>query len=316
MAAPAHSKTWTYSFNNMLEMTTTATLSSQGNVWKIKEVLKALGWTVIGSCNSTTAGMDGVDRWVTSANVTFNGSAHSWIVFSNSTLAQGAFYLLIDCNSGTPGYGTIRISDTVAFTGGSTTLAPTATGSGPLVNSAAIYSFANFNVQGILHGWMSSDLKVTYLAITYNGVVSTMVGIGALKNLCSGTTTTTPYFGFWQSVGTNVTLVPNTGYGRRFSTGTPELFDLGGHWALSRPLVRRPYPRVGAYAVPFFPVVVGGQATGTRGVLGAMEDLYWSGDPQTGGILPGDRIMDSGNNWISVGSLFMPWDGTTQLRFK
>jgi hypothetical protein len=87
-------------------------------------------WTVAGSSDSSTAGMDAVDRltditkWVRATA----GSPHSWIVLKGPTSGYGpaAPYVILDYSSTSDGSINIAISK-AAPTGGSTTARPTAT---------------------------------------------------------------------------------------------------------------------------------------------------------------------------------------------
>lgn len=87
-------------------------------------------WTCAGSSDASTAGMDSSDRWGSSFDATklvraSGAVAHSWIVLANSGLGC---YLLIDWNTSLDQTCNFTIAKS-AFTGGSTTAAPTATGS-------------------------------------------------------------------------------------------------------------------------------------------------------------------------------------------
>lgn len=84
-------------------------------------------WTVQGSSNGLSAGMDGSNRWTSkSAFGSLNGNM-AWIVLSRTKNGKTC-YLRI--NSGyNSGHQTIITFSNVPFTGGSTTAAPTATSS-------------------------------------------------------------------------------------------------------------------------------------------------------------------------------------------
>lgn len=82
-------------------------------------------WTVDSSCDGTTAGTaaDGVNRWTDATKVIrANGAvAHSWMVLKHATLG---YWLLIDYN-GAADYNVKMWLGKAAFTGGTTTAAPT-----------------------------------------------------------------------------------------------------------------------------------------------------------------------------------------------
>lgn len=93
-------------------------------------------WTVDYSCDGTTAGTagDGVNRWTDATKVirASGAVAHSWTVLKHTTLG---YWLLIDYSSTTDYQAKFLIAKS-AFTGGSTTAAPTSTTSAQAENTA------------------------------------------------------------------------------------------------------------------------------------------------------------------------------------
>ncbi len=130
MALPTKVKTWQYA-NNI-----------GGNSWlgsnatdaaftivAVKDALCAFSlfpYTVAGSSDGATAGMDAVDRWVDYADIVLPGGTHSWIVLAQPAFSTNA-QLCIDFNSGTGTQATFIWSPTAGFTGGTTSARPTAT---------------------------------------------------------------------------------------------------------------------------------------------------------------------------------------------
>src|SRR5947209_5087453 len=91
-ALPAPSLTWQQSLNNVQLASGTALTDHRTILLGIKNALIGFGTnpcTVKGSCHSTVAGLDAVDRWSAIANLVWAAaaSAHSWIV-----LEQGGIY--------------------------------------------------------------------------------------------------------------------------------------------------------------------------------------------------------------------------------
>jgi len=90
-------------------------------------------WTVVGSSDSITAGMDTVDRWTDESKLVWNsdGLAHSWIVLKQTGINAGGsgFQMCIDLNdiSTDSEYITVVVSYSSGFTGGAITNRPTAT---------------------------------------------------------------------------------------------------------------------------------------------------------------------------------------------
>lgn len=132
MPLPALDLTYQFNVNNVVAAQGTALATSRVLLLAIKRALtlfSTLPWTIRYSCNGTVAGTvnDGVDRWLTEADLVFNtaASAKSWIVLRN---AEGV-ELMIECRSGGSNGRNlaVAISASAHFTGGTTTTRPTAT---------------------------------------------------------------------------------------------------------------------------------------------------------------------------------------------
>lgn len=141
--------TWQQDNNRVPADQTTTLLQSKSFGWYVKAFLKGDSsltgsgtisgtglWTCDYSCDSVTAGSagDGVDRWggtgafdATKIVRASGASAHSWMVLK-SPAGLGPFYMLIRFNSANDYQWEFTFSKT-AFTGGSTTVSPTATNS-------------------------------------------------------------------------------------------------------------------------------------------------------------------------------------------
>lgn len=118
--------------------TATSTLDSGAHTaWVLKRLLTgasvagytAGAWTVMGSSDGTTAAMDGVDRWLTEANVVYSiatATPHSWIVLRSPAAINGTYcYLLIGCQeNGASSQGNVHVSPG-PYSGNSTTADPT-----------------------------------------------------------------------------------------------------------------------------------------------------------------------------------------------
>jgi len=134
-------KTYDYGTNDLRLSDATAALRCQHFVWWIKDFLirgtHTVPWTVLGSSDAATASVsDGTDRWTTtfdSSKVVYAGagSAHSWMLLQAGAAINGKTWnFLINYNSGgwpSEAYCTFKMS-TTAYTGGTTTNAPTTTG--------------------------------------------------------------------------------------------------------------------------------------------------------------------------------------------
>lgn len=141
---PIHEKTYQYAAETAFADVSTA--ENQADFWAWYIVQLALGrlaytdqsvaavasptgvWTVAGSSDGVTAGMDGVDRWTSTFNAAkivhaSAGSAHSWIVLYNAALGV---WLTLD-------FASASVSQVIPYfayaapTGGSVTARPTST---------------------------------------------------------------------------------------------------------------------------------------------------------------------------------------------
>lgn len=120
----------------------------------------APGFTCSGTSDSVTAGLDGVNRLVTKANVVAAAGAHSWSVVKNTI--NGCQYCF-DFNSATgPWLMTFVWSPGGLFTGGSTTARPTATDE-TVVRSAANWFIGNNTNKVNISIWHSEDGQNTHL---------------------------------------------------------------------------------------------------------------------------------------------------------
>lgn len=143
----AHEKTWQFAMNQAFG--DVSSVHNQGAWWTWFVVQALLGrvpltdasgaaiaspqglWTIAGSSDGVTAGMDGVDRWGSTFDATKfvwganTSAARSWVVLQ-APAAFGSYWLTIDL-VGTDGEYCILFGAWAAPTGGSTTARPTST---------------------------------------------------------------------------------------------------------------------------------------------------------------------------------------------
>lgn len=79
-------------------------------------------WAIVGSSDSVTGGLDGVDRWTSTFTVgkivrAANGTAHSWVCLKSPSILGRFYYLLIDWNTASDYLVTVTLgADTVPTT--------------------------------------------------------------------------------------------------------------------------------------------------------------------------------------------------------
>jgi len=111
MAAPVLQKTWqggsTAGGTQFVNVVITGT-TPRDTLWAIKNAMVnffAVPWTVVGSSDGSTSGMDAVDRWVTPANIVYRttaGTPLSWIVLRQTGIgASHQIILYVDDLSAT-----------------------------------------------------------------------------------------------------------------------------------------------------------------------------------------------------------------------
>jgi hypothetical protein len=142
----ALSKTWYTSANRAADDVSTATRKAASELFALKALLmgqvsgtdgpegarpSSVYWTLAGSSDSSTAGIDSTDRIGSTFNaakwvrVAAGGTPHTWFVLqSPSGLLDGPWYLCVDWIGASDQVATFVISKNV-FSGGSTSARPT-----------------------------------------------------------------------------------------------------------------------------------------------------------------------------------------------
>lgn len=173
MSLPVLTKTWQYNINQSFGGFGSGT--DQSNLLRlIKNALLGFGsspWTTRYSCNSVTAGVagDGVDRWTTDGNVVFantGGAVRSWYVLRQPGIGGGSgAEMCLDCGVDNTNGSRIRVSfsPSAGFTGGSTTVTPTATDQfwiGGATTTISVWAPIGA-INGKFHVWQSTDGQCT-----------------------------------------------------------------------------------------------------------------------------------------------------------
>ena len=122
---------WSQNIDVVVDSYDTVAHLSASTLFQLKKLLIAAGWTVTGTCDSVTAGLDGpgTDRiptsgafdptkWVRAAPAT----PHSWYILHHATLNM---YMCVDCSATSDAYYCIFTFAKTAFTGGTTSARPT-----------------------------------------------------------------------------------------------------------------------------------------------------------------------------------------------
>lgn len=282
-------------------------------------------WTVAGSNDTVTAGMDAVDRWLDpDTDIKFSVSdsggtkSRSWIVLQNVEGGQ----LLIDCrrNDNPGGSGNsardiyIQWSPTGGYTGGSTTTHPTATDNRTLCSNAwlaDINGAATFKV----HVLGTTDGATTIVLFTRNSLCTARWIFTTVIDEASAIWTL-PYIADASHAATSTeTRAPS--YSELFDAETFQgVLTPGGiqfnaslsTWASVNDGIgqRLLVPNDFTGENPFLPIGVVSTTVGARARLGRIPDL-WFGNAAvvTGTPFPADNTYQ----FAQFGDLIVPWNG-------
>lgn len=350
MTAPAHVLTWQFQCDQLIAPTSTVLASNQALMFAAKQSFKGAGvwvdkdnvvvassgnWTTTGSCDgSGGAGSfgnnDGVDRWVTGANLIWAAAAsnHSWQVVQQTGVAA-QFQVCIDLSNATSTTATIVVSPTAGFgavnggADGTATARPTATDEKVLVSNTTWGGPNTINQGSILHVMKSADGKCTRLFVMRDTVVygywqfeqpanpvtgwtnpsaSAAVGLGT-ANGTPGTSAIPQTF-----FGTSFNQWSKTAGGTSFSSVCLSEGDLGASVTNSLMFLNE-----ADNSYPNIPVALFSTTVNARGINGTLCDMYWASNQLANGFTSpkatgvGDAAA---RKWIVLGPFFHPWNST------
>ena len=341
MVAPTKEKTWEYDLNNL----TLADSTTVGNAYEsaarrlflIKEILTNGGsttfttpWTVVSSSDSSTAGAS--DLWVDAGDLVWKdddtSNAHSWIVLRQTGIST-TFELLISCQEDQTGNDGKQIGAWVAqagFTGGTTTVRPTATDERILRDSTSFGYWGSGSVNVAYDSqtnvWMSSDGEITRIVIFIAGVPTGYWAFEKPKNAVSPWTN--PYFATIQGT-SNVTTSQLTyalyydsanmagQYNNGSAVVNTSMYMSGEGFAsqAAGEAIVDPDQLTEDYVASA--IGIHSLTSNFRGRQGEVTDLWW------GYINNADRAgmffpADGSKTFVQIGHLIFPWDGATILK--
>jgi hypothetical protein len=331
MTLPVLDKTWQFNVNNVLRTTGTALGDNQKLLRAVKNAMIGFGlgaWTVRGSSDAATFGLDNVDRWTTDAKLVWAnaGVNHSWIVLKNTALGANV-ELCLDLRSTVPSRIDAVMSFGSAFgagggSGGSLTARPTSTDE-VVVNGGAAGGWdyhglgANTTFDCTWHVLHSTDGQATRIFYCrYTNVCAMWANFDKVKNApggwavpaigCLGSgdplfsslndnayqvgrMSTGPMSLYCTSEGIfGCYLVPPSSTGAMLGETDYSYNDISNEWAIT-------------------PVGVASQTPNARGRHGTLYDLGWGSIyRQPGDTWPNDNTRQ----FIQVGHLVVPWNGS------
>lgn len=319
MALPVLVKSWQLSANNQV--------AAQGSVdatikrcWlTVKNILIGFSnnpWTVVGSSNGVTAGLDGVDRWNSDSDLLSAGgsSAHSWIVLKQTGISSN-FQFLIERNSNNVYEQVLYVSENAGFTGGTTTARPTATDEQSLmVNPTAFWR--NADVQYQIHVWQSTDGACTRIVACASGVSSQLLILEKPVDAVTGWTR--PWYAY--AVGSTVNVLVGTTLG-----GNGYVLKGRGSGAMTlayvtEALISSASPLYSMTDIgtvqnsfssewPMFPIGLISITALNKGRHANVPDMWMK--PTT--LATGDTFPNDAANrqFVALGDFIFPWTGTS-----
>lgn len=328
LGLPTLEKTWQFDVNQLV--TGTSRIDHHRKVlWAAKQSLISFAssaWTVAGSGDTVTAGMDAVDRWDAPTDIVFTvsdaggTSTRSWIVLQNVNGSQ----LLLDCRrddnpGGSQNEGIeihIHWSPSGGFTGGATNAAPTATDERILASTGAWLAGINGAAQFRVHVLMSIDGANTLVFFVRNGAcTSRWLFLTAVDGDAAWTL---PYIADATNNANTTEATGGPNYSALLDTEAfAGVVSPGGlvftcslsTWgsvndAIGQRLTNASY-FTGEY--PFLPVGIVSNTTGMRGRIGRVQDLWFG----SAAVVTGTTFPSGVPQFAQFGDLVVPWDGST-----
>jgi len=327
MAMPAKQKTWTVSANNRIPFVTLNDTMSK-YLFGVKEFLKTNGYTIAGSSNGTTGGTpgtpDGVDRWITSANVTTQGanaaSAQSWVILTDGNGVQ----ILLTYQ------GAAAQNARFSFSPGALFVVAATSQNQPTATDEQVFSPATndvINSTGSLDrswfGWVDSQSKLCRFAIARNQVfVGQLWGVELVASVVAGagTTWSPAVWGFALPANSD-TWAGGSVVGLARPTVSSSSVNVSAKWAVEQfgnsstdtSIHNSKAEMQGALGFPVVPIGIGSTTAGGQGKLGNLYD-FWYGrgsGGSDGDVYQNKQYVGVAGFRGNTGSLIWPWDGAT-----
>lgn len=342
MTLPSLTRTWRFKTNVLIAGSTTTSVPQRNFLMEIKDAILGngswtdsdgvsasapTGWSVAGSCNSSVAGMDGVDRWVTGANIIMGSGAHSWIVFRHATIGDilisgfnaSGFVDSITVAWSPTGYGTVN-----GGTDGTTTADPTATaavtlyanaGAGSGTNSPGVSTRAHFlraTDGGFIFLFCRNGFLTGLFDVSLVGTTLLDVGTWAKQVACVYTMDLTDV----PSSHGQMAFMQNATSARLYRgvRATTALTFENMSWARTSGSSATFWYPDAIYGVIgdfiFSPAGVFSVTTSNVGPYGFLSDRYWCQTAADKFGFPDDGAAE----WVNLGNRVFPWNkGTIQL---
>lgn len=319
---PTLTKTWTspgqFSVNNAVFDQGSVQATLRLLLRSIKNAMKAFpsnGWTVTGSSDAVTAGMDATDRW--SADSKLVGAAegvnHSWIVLKQASINTN-YCVLINLQSSNLGAVDFWVSPNAAFTGGSITNRPTSTQEFQITSAT---EWISYTTPFKYHAIQSDDGQCTRIIVNGASQVKSLWVFDRPQSPHASWTDPCVQYVYGTSDDTGAATYDKLHYNKptnetssrprvKFPFGVSEAHWTGETFRDYPAGVLQNFPEDLSSAWAIRPIAIHTELQGTRGRVGRLFDLYWG----TRGVSMGDTYPASGTKlWAHFGDIIVPWDG-------
>lgn len=267
-------------------------------------------WVVAYSSDGMTAGTSGdnINRWLVAANLIWNTSAHSWVVLQNVDGVQVLFDL--DFSNSAQHSMNMLFSNSGGFTGGTTTVRPTAPDEENMIRLGTSTSWISGGSFTDYRVWChaSDDGKIFRWNVILNsvmhayGFIEEMRGAptGAIRPYyaSAGATSTTNDVTSPTTTGGDVDLVLCTAANKPTGAGYLTCQAANG----AAPFSTASHNEEWSGETHLFTQGVWVPTSGgARGAKGSRFDAYWTNDPPNvigTGLEPGNRTLLSYGHWV------------------
>lgn len=313
MALPTKARTWTSSYLQIPAQVSIPVWHQKALFEIVSQMLTqgANPWTVVYSCDGVTAGTvgDEVNRWVASTNLVWNLAAHSWIVLENVDGLQ----IMISLDQSTSHTMIAQVSNSGVFTGGTTTVDPTASDSVSImaINTSWSVNASNDRVVSVHQSddgqatrWFLFRDNVPYAYAIFEKVTDPTSG--ALNSYAYGIRASA---GDTQDVtdGGNLRAVETSS---NFPNSAPCFFTSEAFVEFTM-VHDQKYADSRSGEIFFTSIGLFCTDVPSRGPRGRLSDIYYAASPPvaTGDTYPSGTARE----WIQIGQWVLPHDGTVTV---
>lgn len=318
MPVPTLDKTWQFNLGMASGGLSDLGLDGHDAMLKVKNALLGFAlspWTVWGSSNAGSFGNnDGVDRWATTANLTWVSSSgnHSWIVLKQTGLGVNACMCIDLLGDNNLFARNIHVywMPTGPDVSGTLSARPTAVNEVLFPNNTFYwYQGSSGNTAGRWQIMMSTDGECTRLLVggSFN-MPSCYWFIEKVKNPVAGWTYPVVCGLFSGATLDYVHYNDNNTYCAGWTGKVCNFYMTSEGWGTAAAGEQMTFPDDDTGEWPFSPINLACDDAGGRGAnKGTLFDLWWGSTAQG---TPTTYPEDNSLTFVQLDDLIFPWDGT------